>query len=290
MMGRGIRAAGLGVAVVCALLALTASAFATENLPAFGKCTAMAGGRYRTAGCTKLAKTTEQMKYEWGPLSSAVNFTEAKERATGNAVLEGASGIQISCTGQSAAGEYGPGNEVKNVVDLFTGCEGGGLQCNSEGQPAGHVVTKKLHGEPGVIKKEVKEEKNIDGVDLRSEEGGNLAEFFCGPISAIVKGGLLVGMQADSTGGTSGELTNKMVSKVELEYLGEGAGKQASERWTPNGGGVSNSEHNEIAEHLEMSLLGEPFEAASMQLVTVRSTSPSTVKVELRQCESNIVC
>jgi hypothetical protein len=111
----------------------------------------------------------------------------------------------------------------------------------------------------------------------------------CGPAPVIVRGGVVVKWQADSTGGTTGEETNKMANKVELEYATEKA-KQVPENWTPNGGGVSNGEHKEIAEHLEMSLAGGAFQASSLSLVTVQTTSPSTVKVELRQCETNIIC
>ncbi len=287
---RRTRIAGLCLAAMLFVFAFTASAFATENLPKFGKCFAMTGGKYKSSSCTKLGKTAEEMKFEWEPLSIAVKFTAAKEKETGNAVLEASSGTEISCTTQGAKGEYGPGNVIKNVVGEFKGCKALGAGCSSEGQPAEQVNTKKLHGEPGIVKKEAKEEKNVDGWDLRAEEGENLAEFSCGPAPVGVRGGIVTKAQADSTGGTTGEITNKMFNKIEVEYVAEKPGKQVPSEWTPNGEGTSNSKHEKIKENLEASINGTAFEASGFSLTDVQSNVPSTVKLELRQCEKTIVC
>jgi len=288
-MSRRARAIALTTSVACAMLAFSASAFATENLPKFGKCLAKAGGAYKNSGCTKLGKTAEEMKFEWEPLAVAVKFTSAKEKETGKAVLEGASGTEISCENETSKGEYGPGNQEKNVVGEFSGCKALGAGCSSSGEPSEHVNTNKLHGEPGIITKEPQEEKNIDGVDLRPEEGENLAEFACGPAPVIVRGGIVVRWQADSTGGTSGEETNKMLNKREFEYVAEKPGKQVPEEWTPNGEGISNSKHEKIKEHLEASINGGLFESAGFSLTSVESDI-GKVKFELRQCEKTIVC
>jgi hypothetical protein len=287
---RRVQAAWVCVLVAGAVLALAAGASATENLPAFGKCFAKTPSKYSNAGCTKQAKTQAEGKFEWEPLSSAVTFAAAKEGGTGNAVLESAGGTEISCTGEKAKGEYGAGNLLKNVVGEFSGCKALGASCTSSGQPAEHIDTNKLHGEPGIVKREPKEEKNIDGTDLRGEQGEVVAEFMCGPPPVVVKGGIVTKWQADSTGGTSGEETNKMANKFEFEYLTEKGGKQQPSEWTPNGEGVSNSKHEKINEHLEASFGGAPFEIASLSLTSQQTNSPSTVKIELRQCESNIVC
>ena len=83
------------------MLALEAgSALATENLPHYGKCTKKAGGKYKSAGCTKLAKGAEEQRFEWEPLASAVPFTSAKQTGSGPVVLESDSGNEISCTDQ----------------------------------------------------------------------------------------------------------------------------------------------------------------------------------------------
>jgi len=287
------RIMGLCLVAVCAIFALTASsALAFENLPHYGKCTAKAGGKYKNSGCTKLAKTSpEEQKFEWEPLATTVKFHSVKEKETGNAVLEGANGTEISCEKEeSKLGEYGPGDQVKNTVGEFHLCKALGAGCNSEGQPAETIFTNKLHGEPGIVKKELKEEKNIDGNDLRAEVGEDLAEFACGPAPVLVRGGVVVKAQADSTGGTTGESTNKMANKIEVEFVAEKPGKQNPREWTPNGGGISNSKHELIVEHLEGNVNNAGFEESGQSLTVTQSTSPSTTKVELRQCEKTISC
>jgi len=286
------------VAALCAVcacafaFALTASsALAFENLPHYGKCVAKSPSKYSNSGCTKKAKTEAEGKFEWEPLTTTVKFTSKKEKETGKAVLEAASGNEISCTEQvEKEGEYGPGDQVKNVIGEFSGCEALGSACNSEGKPAGTIFTKKLHGEPGIVKKELKEEKNIDGNDLRGEESELLAEFSCGPAPVTVRGGVVVKAQQDSTGGTTGEITNKMESAIEVEFVAEKPGKQVPSKWTPNGGKISNNEHKEITEILEGNTAGKGYEPSGQSLITDQATSPKTVKVELRQCEKTISC
>jgi len=284
------RIMGLCLVAVCALFALTASsALATENLPHYGQCVAKSGGNYTNNGCTKEKKGAGT--FEWEPLTKAVEFTSAKEKSTGEAVLESHGGTKITCTGQAEkVGEYGPGNLVKNVIGEFSGCQALGFKCESEGLKEGLINTKKLHGEPGIVKKEAKEEKNIDGNDLRGELTPELAAFSCGGAPVVVKGGVVVKAQSDSTGGTSGESTNKMNEKIEVEFIAEAGGKQVPEEWTPNGEGVSNAKHEKINEHLESSLSGGAFEGSGQSLTTEQKSKTKGVKVELRQCEKNIVC
>src|SRR4029077_8279221 len=118
-MMKGIRAMALCAALAFGAVVFGAtSALAFENLPHYGKCTATAVGvgTYSNSGCTKIAKTAETKKFEWEPIKTAIPFTSLKEKETGEAVLEGASGVKIHCVGQAEKkGEYGPGNEVKNV-------------------------------------------------------------------------------------------------------------------------------------------------------------------------------
>jgi hypothetical protein len=276
-------------AALCLALALPTSALATENLPKFGKCFAQTGGKYKNSGCTKLAKAGEE-KFEWEPLGIAVKFTGAKEKETGNAVLESASGTEISCTGQANNGEYGAGNLEKNVIGEFTGCKALGAGCQSGGT-AEHVNTNKLHGEPGIIVKQpVKEEKNVDGVDLRAESGENLAEFKCGPAPITVRGGIVAKWQTPGSTGTTGLETNKMLNKVKIGYIAEKPGKQVPSEWIPNGEGVTNSKHEPTIEHLEASIAGGAYENSGFSLITSQVNSPKTTKIELRQCEKTIVC
>jgi len=288
------RMMGLCLVAVCAIFALTASSSlaAFTNLPHYGKCeVGNTSSKYSSPSCTKLAKPGAG-KDEWVPIASigAVPFKSAKEKATGNAVLESVGGTKITCTGQvEKTGEYGPGNEVKNVIGEFSGCEALGFKCNSEGKEAGLINTLKLHGEPGIVKTETNQEKNIDGNDLRGEASEFLAEFSCGGAPVKVKGGVVVKAQADSTGGVTGEYTNKMANKIEVEFNAE-KGKQIPEEWEPNGAGVSNSKHEKIIEHLESSLSGGPYEASGQTLVTVQETTGAKPKLELRQCGTTIEC
>ena len=286
---RGVRTAATCITAICALFAFAASrALAFENVPHFGKCTAKAGGKYRSESCTKLATLESEQKFEWEPLATAVTFTTTKEKETGKMVIEQANGNEFSCTGQSSKeGEFGPGNLSKNVVLELTGCESLGAGCNSEGKPSGTVFTKKLHGEPGIVTKELKEEKNIDGLDFRGEANEFVAEFSCGPAPFVVKGGVVVKTQQDSSGGTTGEFTNKMESSLEIEFVAEKPGTQIPSKWTPNGEGVSNSKHEEITEHLEANVAGKGYEGMGWSLTTDQKISE---KVELRQCEKTISC
>jgi hypothetical protein len=290
-VGRVRRALTCSACAGAVLAGAAGSAYASENLPSYGKCEAQAGGKYSNPGCTKLAKTAEKQKYEWHPLAAAVPFTQTKEHMSGEAVLEVAGGVEMRCRGtQTATGEYGPGSQLKNVVMVLFGCEAGGGECNSEGRRAGEVATRKLHGEPGVVKREPKEEKNVDGTDLTAEEGETIAELACGPEPGIVvKGGIVTKAQADSTGGTTGEYTNKMATRYEVEYVPGPSGTQIPRDWAPNGGGFSHGTHEAVVEQLE-AMLFSPLEPASLKLTTVQESSPNTTLVELRQCESNVVC
>lgn len=280
---------GLCIVAVCAMFALTAtSALATPGGLEFGKCTAKAGGKFKNSGCTKNAKTVEEQKFEWAPLSTAVKFTSLKKAETGNAVLESITKTEISCTGQKETkeGEYGPGvDEVKNVVGEFSGCAGLGGKCTSatgKGEKEGEIFTNKLHGEPGVVTPNGlgKEEKNIDGNDLKGQGTEFLAEFSCVGAPVLVKGGVVVKAK-----------TNKMLNKVEIIFFAEKPGKQNPEVWTPLGSGVTHTaaEHEKITEHLIAKFGPSPaeFEQSGQSLITIQKTV-GKVKVELRQCEKNI--
>ena len=73
-------------------------------------------------------------------------------------------------------------------------------------------------------------EKNIDGVDLRAQEAEFVAEFSCGGAPVVLKGGIVVKAQADSAGGTTGEYTNKMANKIEVEFIVVAEGIQLEPR------------------------------------------------------------
>jgi hypothetical protein len=275
----------MGACLVFALVA--SSALATENLPHYGKCAKKAGGKYKNSGCTKLAKSAEEEKFEWTTLgATTVKFESKKQEASGPVVLGSATGSEISCTEeeQTKHGEYGPGDQVKDVIYEFKNCEMSGFKCKSSGANEGEIDTFKLHGEPGIVQKVAKEEKNVDGYDLTAEEGTDVAAFACGPISVKVTGGVVVAYKSE------GKLkTNKMLNKLLVEFIDEKPGKQVPEKWIPNGGGISHSEHTEVTEHL-FGDIGKGPEAFILSLKTVQVNNPKTTKLELRQCETTISC
>jgi len=291
---------GLCLMAVCAMFALTATVASAENLPHFGFCKAQAGGKYKSSGCTKLAKTAEEEKFEWSALATTVAFTSAKEKETGPAVLEAASGTEISCTAQvQKQGEYGPGDQVKNIIGEFAGCKALGGSCNSPGKAAEHIDTLLLHGEPGVVTyNPTKSEKNIAGSDLRGEGSEFLAEFSCAAAPVKVKGGIVVKAQNFGSSGFAGLQTNKMQNKAKIAFISEKVAKQVPEKWVPNGGGITHTaaEHKPtepINEHLEASLAGGAYEASGQFLRTLQK-STGGVKLELMMCEEKgknaIVC
>jgi len=287
------RIVGLCLLALGAIFAFTASsAFAVEGSLEFGKCVKKeeAASKFKNSGCTKLAGgEVAEHKFEWTPLSTIVKFTSKKKELTGKAVLEAKNGNEISCTEQvQTIGEYGPGNtQIKNVIGEFSGCEASGAECNSAGKAAGHIDTFKLHGEPGVVKKEASEEKNIDGTDLRGETSELLAEFTCGPLPVKVRGGVIT-----KTGYTKeGKFirnTNKMLNKATVEFVAEKPGKQVPEEWTPLGSGISNNKKELIKEFLEGKVSEAAYEQSGQSLITVQKSNPTTVKVELRQCKQGV--
>jgi len=254
----------------CAMFALlSASALATPGSLEFGKCAATAGGKFKNSGCTKLAKTAEEQKFEWTPLGAGVAVTSQKAAETGLAVLETTSGSEISCSGQSsAAGEYGPASkEMRNIVERFTGCAALGCEAQSKGAKEGEIIFNALRAVPGIITANAqgKEEKDVVGLDFKAQSGTTVAEFECGPARWVVRGGVIATYPP-----------NKMLNKVTLAFVQE-KGKQQFERFV---GGAT--------EFLETNIVEKGFEQSGFSLVTVLKTNPKTTKVELRHCEKNV--
>jgi hypothetical protein len=188
----------------------------------------------------------------------------------GNAVLEAANGLEISCTGQSSTqGEFGPASkEMRNIVEVFTGCEGLGCPAQTKGAREGEIIWKALRGVPGIItpNEKGKEEKDVVGVDFKAQSGTTVAEFECGAAPATVRGGVITAMPA-----------NKMLNKLTLTFVSQKGGKQVPEEFS---GGPK--------EILETTFAGGPFEQSSLSLVTVLKTLSTKEKVELRHCEKNV--
>jgi hypothetical protein len=255
----------------CATFALLAStAFATPGSLGFGKCAAQAGGKFKNGGCTKLAKSPEEQKFEWTPLASTVGFTSEKNPETPNAVLESASGVEVSCKSQvQEEGEYAAAKEQSNVVERFSGCETLGTACHNEGEQAseGRIHTNKLRGVPGVITPNPmgKEQKDTLGIDLKPQTATNVAEFECGPAPVIVRGGVIYPVPA-----------NKMLNKLTVSFSAEKGGKQVPEGF-----------YGAAKEVLEESYASPNYSQTSLSLIALQKNSAKQ-KVELRQCEKNV--
>jgi hypothetical protein len=119
----------------------------------------------------------------------------------GAAFLEGSvSHSKITCTGGTSTGEVtGPKTVGKNVA-TFTGCESGGLKCESSPTPEGVIITKNLAGNVNGIT------SSLPGVRLFSEatgRGGILAEFECGGVVKVVVKGSVIGSFSGAAGTTA---------------------------------------------------------------------------------------
>ena len=278
-MGR-TRAAWAAFAVTTAMLVGVASAAATPGSLEFGRCVAKTPSKFRNNNCTKKAKTEAEGKFEWEPLTSGIKSVAKKERETHAVEFESAGGSKFLCTAMNqTAGEFGPGSDEESNVQWLAagGCEALGGKCESAGRGEGEIAFNTLRGVLGIVKAEAKEEKDIVGIVFAPQSGPYLAEFSCLGAPVKVRGTLIIKMQADSTGGTTGELTNKMLSKFELEFVSEPGGKQVPEEFE---GGPKQTP--------EASLSGGAFEQESLSMTLVQETSPKTTKVELRKCEVNV--
>jgi hypothetical protein len=257
---------------VVACLAMSATALATPGSLEWGKCTKVgSGGKYANAGCTKAAKPGKE-GWEWAALSTPVKFTSSKKKETGPAVLS-AGGSEVACTAMTQQeGEYNAPKELSNVVLEFGNCETSGIKCKSPGQPEGSIHTNKLRGGPGVIKKEAQEVKNLDGYDLKGQTSEVWAEWSCGLVSYVMRGGVIV-PERNATGILQ---TNKMLNKRLIELFSE-----------KGGGGIERFEGGPD-DYLESSVAGGPFAKAELNLSAIQLTNPKTTKIELRQCEMNV--
>jgi hypothetical protein len=263
MMSRTRRVALCAIAVALPCAGMSAGAQAAPGSLEFGKCAAKEGGMYTNGACTKKPKMGAG-KFEWTPLTSGVASKGAKEKATGRVTLG-----STSCAGMTQSeGEYGPASkEERNIAWAFSGCEQAGVVCSTEGAKAGEIVWKKLRGVPGVIKQNAKEEANVVGVAFSAQSGATVAEFSCGPVPTVVKGGVIVAAEEDA------KLSdNKMANKYELEFIAE-KGKQVPEKFF--------GEPKLVLESLTA-------EELPLTMVYVQETNPKTAKVELRQCEANV--
>jgi hypothetical protein len=180
----------MAVCLVAAFaLAAVVSASASAARPEFGRCVAKAGGKFLNSGCSKPSVPGKE-KFEWEPGVVKGKFTSAIKVST-KATLETVGGTKITCTGETATGEFTNAKEVGKVQPVFTGCETTGVKCSSAGKGEGIISTSPLGGVLGVEKVGTKTPENDKlALELHSE-AGNVAEFSCAGIPVVVKGSVL---------------------------------------------------------------------------------------------------
>jgi hypothetical protein len=178
------KSVGLALVVFSAMSAVAAaSAFA--EAPEFGRCQKVVGeqmgnktvyhGHYTNSVCTKVSSEAKG-KYEWLPGVVKTHFTATSTPGT-KVLFETVGKKKVSCTGETAAGEYTTSKLEENVVFKFTGCnyeERSGYQhrvfpASSEGAAGGEIVTEPTECELGVVAKGATPAKDKLGLTCAEE-------------------------------------------------------------------------------------------------------------------------
>jgi hypothetical protein len=258
---RRIRMMGLCLIAAFAMGAIAAGS--ASALPEVGRCVAQAGtGKYTESNCVKKAGSkTEEKQFEFK--KGAGTGSKAFTSKGGEGVLTLQSGNSVRCKTQAAAGEWkeasGAIKEATNVVATFTGCELLSTACTTEGEAEGVIVTKKLGGKLGYIKKSTK----LVGQELHpllKKEGthaGNFAIFKCGAAAL-----------SEVREGPSKTGHNCIIAPVEPVNVMSTTG---TELYSELKAGEQNPQKFETSKtncNLEASLNGGPFEKSSQALTT----------------------
>jgi hypothetical protein len=181
----------------------------------------------------------------------------------GAAFLEGSvSKSKITCTGGTATGEVTGPQTSKNNVTTFTGCESGGLKCES-GVTEGVIITKALEAKLNGIT------SSLPGERLFSEKegrGGILAEFNCGGVVNVVVKGSVIGSLSGASG-TSAE-TGKLLPTMSLSFA-EAGGIQ---KYTSFSEGPEKGEKEQLSSVIN----GGSPEASGQSVIAKLATVPST--------------
>jgi hypothetical protein len=265
-------------ACVVALIALAASgaSVASAVTPEWGKCvkTALGAGKFQNSGCYEGAKEGGG-EYEWESLSILgikIKWTGKDEETIEKTETNGST--TKSCKKSAAKLEVDAIAVNPNIkVVTFTECTAPALEgatCNSEGQPSGTVIWKEpLSTHLGLTKANLESHaKDKWGVSVSGKEGGVIAEYACGPVPVIEKGGAI------------GSLTplNKMTSRFKLVFL-----PKKKRQWPPHFPGPTFPEPEFPGEEccLEASFGGGPFEEETLTAKEVLTTEGKQ-KFELR--------
>jgi len=211
---RRIRIAGLCLVAVFVMGAVFAGAASAAN-PEYGRCIKEGEKKlnnYDNAKCIKLASEdpgteAEKLKkgsYVWHPgVPPKAGFTAALKPST-IATLETKAGTKVTCTGLSAAGKYTGLKTVSVQKTDFTGCESGGIKCNTTGAGTGVIKVNELEGELGLISKNVKGSTKDKIGNVLWPKGGTptsgseFVEFACGGLTVKVKNSVISPVTANA--------------------------------------------------------------------------------------------
>jgi hypothetical protein len=214
---RRIRIVGLCLVAVFAMGAVFAGT-ASASLE-YGRClkaTPKALTNYDSAKCVKLASErtgTEAEKlskgnFKWYPAVGGekplekAGFT-AKLKPETIATLETKAGTKVTCKALLAAGKYTGLKTVQVNSLVFTGCESGGIKCNTAGKGTGEITVKELEGELGIITKGETTVKDKIGNVLWPKggtptSGAEFVEFNCGGLTVNVKNSVISPVTANA--------------------------------------------------------------------------------------------
>lgn len=177
----------------------------------------------------------------------------------GSAFLEPASKTKITCTAGTAVGEITSTTLSKGNLTKFTGCETGGLKCNSTGKGEGEIDTKLLEGKLGAISGTL---PGIRLFDEASGPGGVLAEFTCGggAVKIIVRGSVIGSL----SGAAGTEPANGKLATSNKLTFAETAGVQKYTHF-----------EGEAPEQLESSANGGAFEKSGQSVIATLKSVPA---------------
>jgi len=207
-----IRIIGLCLVAAFAMSAIAATGASAAN-PEYGRCiktTTGVKGKYSSATCTVLAKEVKTEKYEWyaafgsaKPLVLKKFTTKLKPAAVTKATLETRAGTKVICTGLEGAGEYTGNKAVLITKTTFTGCESGGIKCNTTGSPTGKIEIAPLSGELGLITKVSPSTKDKIGNVLFPQggsptSGSQVAEWQCASLVVKVRNSVISPVTSNS--------------------------------------------------------------------------------------------
>jgi hypothetical protein len=214
------------------------------------------------------ASATQPVFYSVNEIGAAVP-TVKFSGTLGAAFLEGkTSKAKISCTAGTATGEVTGPTKATNGVTTFTGCETGGLPCNTVGKGSGVIETAKLDGVLGNVKLTTPAIRLFaPGEGGKAVKTGSLATFECaGGAVKVVVSGSVIGSLSGAQGLTPAE--GKFAASSKLTFA-ETAGAQ---KYTTFLAGECGGNANDCGpEQLTSTINGTPELGGQSVIATLKS-------------------